>query len=152
MKWILLIGLVLGSNLLAQAQCSDQFEKRLRALAGRPYLIQHRQSIELGDSDSSLMVSTLFMHRQKYKLIFEIDRLDQPIQVSIMSLNRYVHRSATLTREINYVTFIPLKTEKYYITFSTRNSEKSYTRICVGIVIGVRDRHSKAERIKWKKK
>jgi hypothetical protein len=80
-------------------------------------------------------VSVSVFRNQKYRLFFYSDGFEGPVTVKVMTRNRYVLFTNKDDPTLDKYTFVPKKTEDYFVEFSTPTSANEDARGCVAVVL-----------------
>jgi hypothetical protein len=80
-------------------------------------------------------ISVSVFRNQKYRLFFYSDGFEGPVTVKVMTRNRYVLFTNKDDPTLDKYTFVPKKTEDYFVEFSTPTSANEDARGCVAVVL-----------------
>ena len=150
MKFFLLLLLFIPQLLFSQ--CDNSIMGKLEDMETIPYLLIDKGAVEVEPGKSFTLPIRTEKQYTKYKFIFILEGLLNPVYVSIITLNRKVLIEKKITNTDNSIDIIFKKTEKYFIIINTKVEEKSEdSSRCIGVVTLMRVSRRKYQRIKWKK-
>jgi hypothetical protein len=137
MKYFLISFILFFSLSSAQTAFSQCKLKELKAAyleKIKPYEFEGISAgiIFAGETTS---VSVSVFRNQKYRLFFYSDGFEGPVTVKVMTRNRYVLFTNKDDPTLDKYTFVPKKTEDYFVEFSTPTSANEDARGCVAVVL-----------------
>jgi hypothetical protein len=80
-------------------------------------------------------ISVSVFRNQKYRLFFHSEGFDGPVTVKVMTRNRFVLFTNKDDPSLDRYTFVPKKTEDYFVEFMTPASSNEDARGCVAVVL-----------------
>lgn len=80
-------------------------------------------------------ISVSVFRNQKYRLFFHSEGFDGPVTVKVMTRNRFVLFTNKDDPSLDRYTFIPKKTEDYFVEFNTPSSANEDARGCVAVIL-----------------
>ena len=83
----------------------------------------------------STTISVSVFRNQKYRLFFHSEGFDGPVSVKVMTRNRFVLFTNKDDPSLDRYTFVPKKTEDYFVEFSTPASSNEDARGCVAVIL-----------------
>lgn len=83
----------------------------------------------------STTISVSVFRNQKYRLFFHAEGFDGPVTVKVMTRNRFVLFTNKDDPSLDRYTFVPKKTEDYFVEFSTPTSSNEDARGCVAAIL-----------------
>lgn len=135
-KLLLLFALILISSISngAFAQCKLKELKSEYLEKIKPYEFE---GISAGIifSGESTTISVSVFRNQKYRLFFHSEGFDGPVSVKVMTRNRFVLFTNKDDPSLDRYTFIPKKSEDYFVEFTTPSSANEDARGCVAVVL-----------------
>jgi len=83
-------------------------------------------------------ISVSVFRNQKYRLLFHSEGFDGPVSVKVMTRNRFVLFTNKDDPSLDRYTFLPKKTEDYFVEFTTPSSSNEDARGCVAVILCTR--------------
>ena len=118
----------------AQAQCKLKDLKAEYLDKIKPYEFEGISAGVIFAGESTTISVSVFRN-QKYRLFFHSEGFDGPVSVKVMTRNRFVLFTNKDDPSLDRYTFIPKKSEDYFVEFSTPNSANEDARGCVAVVL-----------------
>lgn len=135
--FILALFLIFSGTDQASGQCKLKELKKAYLEKIKPYEFEGI-SAGLIFAGESTTISVSVFRNQKYRLFFHSEGFDGPVTVKVMTLNRYVLFTNKDDPSLDRYTFMPKKTEDYYVEFTTPASANEDARGCVAVVLCTR--------------
>lgn len=131
---LLLVALPLFYSGNAQAQCKLKDLKAEYLDKIKPYEFEGISAGVIFAGESTTISVSVFRN-QKYRLFFHSEGFDGPVSVKVMTRNRFVLFTNKDDPSLDRYTFIPKKSEDYFVEFSTPSSANEDARGCVAVVL-----------------
>ena len=80
-------------------------------------------------------ISVSVFRNQKYRLLIHSEGFDGPVSVKVMTRNRFVLFTNKDDPSLDRYTFLPKKTEDYFVEFTTPTSADEDARGCVAVIL-----------------
>jgi len=131
---IILLGLI-STRSFSQCKLKDLKSQYLEKI--EPYVFEGLSAgiIFAGESNT---ISVSVFRNQKYRLFFHSEGFDGPVSVKVMTRNRFVLFTNKDDPSLDRYTFVPKKTEDYFVEFSTPTSADEDSRGCVAVILSSR--------------
>lgn len=100
----------------------------------KPYEFEGISASMIFAGESSTVSISVFRN-QKYRIFFYSDGFDGPVNVKVMTRNRFVLFTNKDDPSLDKYTFVPKKTEDYFVEFNTPTSANEDARGCVAVVL-----------------
>lgn len=124
--------LSVGSESLAQCKLRDLKSEYLDKI--KPYEFEGISAGVIFAGEATTISVSVFRN-QKYRLFFHSEGFDGPVTVKVMTRNRFVLFTNKDDPSLDRYTFIPKKTEDYFVEFNTPSSSNEDARGCVAVVL-----------------
>ena len=149
MKLFLLLLLFIPQ--LTFSQCNESISTKLSEMESIPYLLVDRNTCAFQPGKSFYISIKSIKYNTKYKFIFLLENLTNPVDVSIITLNKQVLKSKKITNEDNSINVIFKKTETYFLTINTKPEANPETIGCIGFATLERTSKRRYQKLRWKK-
>lgn len=123
---------IFSSDSLAQCKLRDLKSEYLEKI--KPYEFEGISAGVIFAGESTTISVSVFRN-QKYRLFFHSEGFDGPVTVKVMTRNRFVLFTNKDDPGLDRYTFIPKKTEDYFVEFTTPTSSNEDARGCVAVVL-----------------
>jgi hypothetical protein len=135
--FIFTLFLIAGSFQASRAQCKLKELKSIYLDKIKPYEFE---GISAGIifSGESTTISVSVFRNQKYRLFFHSEGFDGPVSVKVMTRNRFVLFTNKDDPSLDRYTFVPKKSEDYFVEFTTPTSANEDARGCVAVILSSR--------------
>jgi len=131
---LLLIALPFFYSGKTQAQCKLKDLKAEYLDKIKPYEFEGISAGVIFAGESTTISVSVFRN-QKYRLFFHSEGFDGPVSVKVMTRNRFVLFTNKDDPSLDRYTFIPKKSEDYFVEFTTPGSANEDARGCVAVVL-----------------
>ena len=121
-----------SDNVQAQCKLKDLKAEYLEKI--KPYEFEGISAGVIFAGESTTISVSVFRN-QKYRLFFHSEGFDGPVSVKVMTRNRFVLFTNKDDPSLDRYTFIPKKTEDYFVEFTTPSSANEDARGCVAVVL-----------------
>jgi hypothetical protein len=128
-------------------QCKD-IARNLEKLERIPYLLIDKTIYEI-KSDCYIKIKGL-RGNKKARLVFIMEGFKNPIEVTMLTLNRHKLVKKTITKEDNTLSVIPKKSETYYLLIDINEDPRAGNK-CIGLAILERTNQKRFQKIIWEK-
>ncbi len=142
---------------LAHTQCYELLANKLDSIDIIPYTLVDKFVYGFQSGKTISVKLSNVRYKQKLGFIFQSKDLGDTIDVYLMTLNRKLLASKTITNQDYFLRYDPFKkSENYFLIISTKqrlDSSKRPIKGCLGLVILERVKSktfSKVQKIKWK--
>jgi hypothetical protein len=131
---LLLVALpfIYSGNVQAQCKLKDLKAEYLDKI--KPYEFEGISAGVIFAGESTTISVSVFRN-QKYRLFFHSEGFDGPVSVKVMTRNRFVLFTNKDDPSLDRYTFIPKKSEDYFVEFTTPSSANEDARGCVAVVL-----------------
>jgi hypothetical protein len=129
---VIFILLSINFNSFSQCKLKDLKSQYLEKI--QPYEFEGISAGVVFAGESTTISVSVFRN-QKYRLMFHSEGYDGPVSVKVMTRNRFVLFTNKDDPSLDRYTFIPKKTEDYFVEFSTPTSSNEDARGCVAVIL-----------------
>lgn len=133
---LILVCSLIGSNASAQQCKLKQIKKEYKDKV-EPYVFEGVSSGYIFTGETARIPVTLFAN-QKYRLYFFTDGFDGPVTINIITRNRFVVWTNKENMMEDHFTFMPKKSDDYFVEFVTPKSADEDARGCVAVILASR--------------
>lgn len=133
----LMLTILIGPVGSVSAQCNLKDLKKDYMEKVKPYVFEGISAGYIFAGESTIISLSVYRN-QKYRLLFHTDGFDGPVTVNVMTRNRFMLFSNKEDLTLDKWTFVPKKTEDYFIEFKTPPSSNEDARGCVAVVLASR--------------
>ena len=126
------ISFLYSGNVQAQCKLKDLKAEYLEKM--KPYEFEGISGGVIFAGESTVISVSVFRN-QKYRLFFHSEGFDGPVSVKVMTRNRFVLFTNKDDPSLDRYTFIPKKSEDYFVEFSTPSSANEDARGCVAVIL-----------------
>jgi hypothetical protein len=131
---ILFLTLIFSFNEKAYSHCKLKDLKKDYLEKIRPYEFEGISAGVIFAGESTTISVSVFRN-QKYRLFFHSEGFDGPVSVKVMTRNRFILFTNKDDPTLDKYTFIPKKTEDYFVEFTTPSSANEDARGCVAVIL-----------------
>jgi hypothetical protein len=132
---------------LTFGQCLD-IARNLEKLERTPYLLIDKNIYDI-KSNCFIKIRGL-RGNKKARLVFIMEGFKNPIEVTVLTLNRHKLAKKIITNEDNTLNVIPKKSETYFLYIDI-NEDPRAGKKCIGIAILERTNKKRFQKIIWEK-
>lgn len=135
-KIILIFSLFLAAGVIlsANAQCKLKELKSAYLEKIKPYEFEGISAGIIFAGEATTISVSVFRN-QKYRLFFHSEGFDGPVSVKVMTRNRFVLFTNKDDPTLDRYTFVPKKSEDYFVEFNTPTSANEDARGCVAVIL-----------------
>jgi hypothetical protein len=133
---LIVVGMFTASNASGQ-QCKLKQIKKEYKNKVEPYVFEGVASGYIFTGETARIPVTLYAN-QKYRLFFFTDGFDGPVTINIITRNRFVVWTNKENMMEDHFTFIPKKSDDYFVEFVTPKSADEDARGCVAVILASR--------------
>jgi hypothetical protein len=135
-KIILIFSLFLAAGVFqsAIAQCKLKELKSAYLEKIKPYEFEGISAGIIFAGEATTISVSVFRN-QKYRLFFHSEGFDGPVSVKVMTRNRFVLFTNKDDPSLDRYTFVPKKSEDYFVEFNTPTSANEDARGCVAVIL-----------------
>jgi hypothetical protein len=135
-KIILIFSLFLAAGVFqsAIAQCKLKELKSAYLEKIKPYEFEGISAGVIFAGEATTISVSVFRN-QKYRLFFHSEGFDGPVSVKVMTRNRFVLFTNKDDPSLDRYTFVPKKSEDYFVEFNTTTSANEDARGCVAVIL-----------------
>jgi hypothetical protein len=135
-KIILIFSLFLAAGVFqsAIAQCKLKELKSAYLEKIKPYEFEGISAGVIFAGEATTISVSVFRN-QKYRLFFHSEGFDGPVSVKVMTRNRFVLFTNKDDPSLDRYTFVPKKSEDYFVEFNTPTSANEDARGCVAVIL-----------------
>ena len=102
-----------------------------------PYVFEGVASGYIFTGETKRIPVTLYAN-QKYRLYFFTDGFDGPVTINIITRNKFLVWSNKENMMEDHFTFVPKKSDDYFVEFVTPKSSDEDARGCVAVILASR--------------
>lgn len=135
--FFLIITILIGPVGSVSAQCNLKQLKKEFMEKVKPYEFEGISAGYIFAGETTTISLSVYRN-QKYRLYFYADGFDGPVDINVMTRNRYLLFSNKEDLTLDHWTFVPKKSETYFVEFKTPPSSNEDQRGCVAIVLASR--------------
>jgi len=133
----ILIFLFLGSIGVQAQQCKLKQIKKEYKTKVEPYVFEGVASGYIFTGETARIPVTLYAN-QKYRLYFFTDGFDGPVTINIVTRNRFLVWTNKENMMEDHFSFVPKKSDDYFVEFVTPKSADEDARGCVAVILASR--------------
>jgi hypothetical protein len=135
--YILIFTMLIGPVGSTSAQCNLKELKKEFSEKVKPYEFEGLSAGYIFAGETTTISLSVYRN-QKYRLYFYTDGFDGPVDISVMTRNRFLLFSNKEDLTLDRWTFVPKKSETYFVEFKTPPSSNEDQRGCVAVVLSSR--------------
>jgi hypothetical protein len=135
--YILIFTMLIGPVGSTSAQCNLKELKKEFSERVKPYEFEGLSAGYIFAGETTTISLSVYRN-QKYRLYFYTDGFDEPVDITVMTRNRFLLFSNKEDLTLDRWTFVPKKSETYFVEFKTPASSNEDQRGCVAVVLSSR--------------